>query len=186
MKSLDWLLPSWRGRGADYASSAWFTGSFTNWNDWRGGAKSGVGPRRSKHNDTRGAQSAHPWLEQIELYFDERPDVLVQRRSGMMCVIPKNIDGLAAFVIVEDGRATLAIGSWYDDFCHLGELLMCIDGVMTGTMRLRTDWAGAQPIGWALERRHNGRWVEYNAMEPLTWRLPAVDLTQSYQCNRQP
>jgi hypothetical protein len=117
------------------------------------------------------------------MHVSEKSGIVPERFATHLRIPPAQPDGLPIFVIADKRRATLALGSWYDDFTNLRGMLWMIDRAMDGGVRLRIDFANANPIRWAIEAYVDGSWREKNVMEAVFWRRPDIPIVSHYMRN---
>jgi hypothetical protein len=117
------------------------------------------------------------------MHLSEKNGVVPERFETHLRIRAAQPDGLPIFVIADKRRATLALGDWYDDFSSLGDLLWMIDRAIEGGVRLRIDFANAEPIRWAVEAYVDGTWREVNIMELAFLPRPDIQIVSRYMRN---
>lgn len=114
----------------------------------------------------------------IEELVRHNPDVRLDHGDDFIRVTPLSPTGLPVTLILADGRCTVALATWHDDFECVDLALSFVELAISGDLRVKVETVGAKPHAWTVERlMRDGTWAVESSMSAVrlfTWGRRAV------------
>lgn len=114
----------------------------------------------------------------IEELVRYNPDVRFDHGGDFIRVTPLSPMGLPVTLILSDGRCTVALATWHDDFECVDLALSFVELAISGDLRLKVETVGAKPNAWTVERlMPDGTWAVESSMSAVrlfSWGRRAV------------